>query len=103
MLRLLQFLLVITLLKWHSLVRKIKLTIKDVTDGRHYIPIKVPSNKRLPKEDGEFVFTAEETGQNYGVEGIVETERTQSDTTRTTESCTYYETRRECSGLLKDS
>lgn len=58
--------------------------------------LKVPRKVELPKTSGEISLSAAQVGVNMDVKGTIDTQYSTSDTTRTTETCTYEVPVQEC-------
>lgn len=65
-------------------------------DRQSHLPINITNKSRLPKYDGRLDLPASETGQPFDLVGDVNSERSQSDLIRTTESCSRTKYVREC-------
>jgi hypothetical protein len=74
---------------------KIKLTLENGSDDIE-IKMKLPSNRQFPTNSGRINLPANKTGQNYDIEGFIDTEYSSSGVTRTTESCSYTRYERRC-------
>ena len=72
---------------------KEKITLKILRPGSsktlQELPIKIANGKNLPSNSGEVYFTPQQTGQSFGVQGIFDTQRLDSETTHSTERCSY--------------
>jgi hypothetical protein len=60
--------------------------------------IKVPKGSNLPKYSGEISISAAEAGKSFGLKGNVETDESNTDSSRSIESCNYTVDQRVCRG-----
>ena len=72
---------------------KKEITLKILKPGSsktlQELPIKIANGINLPKYSGEISLTPQQTGQSFGVQGIFDTQKLDSETTHTTERCSY--------------
>lgn len=72
---------------------KKEITLKILKPGSsktlQELSIKIANGINLPKYSGEISLTPEQTGQSFGVQGIFDTQELDSETTHTTERCSY--------------
>tara|TARA_Y100000296_G_C5148490_1_gene245094 strand:+ start:578 stop:1279 length:702 start_codon:yes stop_codon:yes gene_type:complete len=73
---------------------KLKFTFR----GEDTVEVKVdiPDHIELPTQDGSFFYMAEETGQNYDIQGNLNSEYTSSGIHSGVESCSYTTVERQC-------
>lgn len=60
------------------------------------VSFKVPKGAQLPENNGEFVLTADQSGQPYDVKGSIKTTHVDGPERWDWESCTYEVQRQEC-------
>jgi len=75
---------------------KIKLTLERGGDDIE-VKMKLPSNRQFPGNSGPINLPASRTGQNYDIEGFIDTQVSRSRVTRTVETCSYTRNERRCS------
>jgi hypothetical protein len=77
--------------------RELEFEIKDLQNGEDVkSKFIVPAGRTIPRDNGEFMLTAQEMGQSFDLHGTLNTTSETDGPYRTSESCTYQLPERIC-------
>jgi hypothetical protein len=84
--------------KYDQKHRELEIKIKKSSEQGKDVKLKlaVASDVTMPRDNGSFMLASNQIGQSWDLEGQVDTQSVDSDTTRTTESCSIPTTEYVC-------
>ncbi len=82
----------------------IRLTFKkENNENSKLVKIQLPEGTHIPRNNGQIILPASETGQKYDLEGAIDTEQSTSGIYHGTESCTYTRYERHCRRVCRQT